>query len=108
MKQRWILSISVAVALGFGLVATASAGELRAGAAKVSITPTADEFPYVVPREKNFVGVHDEVYARAQAAGGAIVRPIEDMPYGSREFTVKDPEGHSWSVGTYDPWAAHS
>ena len=37
----------------------------------------------------------------------AIARPIEDMPYGSREFTVRDPEGHSWSVGTYDPWAAH-
>ena len=27
-------------------------------------------------------------------------------PHGSREFTVKDPEGHSWSVGTYNPWAA--
>jgi uncharacterized glyoxalase superfamily protein PhnB len=49
----------------------------------------------------------DEVYARAQAAGAVIVRPIQDMPYGSREFSVKDPEGHSWSVGTYDPWAAH-
>jgi uncharacterized glyoxalase superfamily protein PhnB len=49
----------------------------------------------------------DEVYARAQAAEAVIARPIEDMPYGSREFTVKDPEGHSWSVGTYDPWAAH-
>jgi len=49
----------------------------------------------------------DEVYARAQAAGGIVVRPIADMPYGSREFTVKDQEGHSWSVGTYDPWAAH-
>ena len=49
----------------------------------------------------------DEVYARAQAAKAAIARPIEDMPYGSREFTVRDPEGHSWSVGTYDPWAAH-
>jgi uncharacterized glyoxalase superfamily protein PhnB len=47
----------------------------------------------------------DAVYARAQAAGATIVRPIENMEYGSREFTVKDPEGHSWSVGTYDPWA---
>jgi uncharacterized glyoxalase superfamily protein PhnB len=50
----------------------------------------------------------DAVYARAQAAGAVIVRPIQDMGYGSREFTVKDPEDHSWSVGTYDPWAAHS
>ncbi|MGD0154906.1 MAG: VOC family protein [Terracidiphilus sp.] len=46
----------------------------------------------------------DEAYARAQAAGAAVVRPLKDTGYGSREFTVKDPEGHSWSVGTYDPW----
>ena len=46
----------------------------------------------------------EAVYARAQAAGAEIVRPIQDTAYGSREFTVKDPEGHSWSVGTYDPW----
>jgi uncharacterized glyoxalase superfamily protein PhnB len=46
----------------------------------------------------------DEVHARAVAAGAVIVRPLQDTPYGSREFGVKDPEGHSWSVGTYDPW----
>ena len=50
----------------------------------------------------------DAVYARAQAAGATIVRPLQDMEYGSREFTVNDPEGHSWSVGTYDPWSAQS
>ncbi len=46
----------------------------------------------------------DEVYARAQAAGAVVVRPLDKTDYGSREFTVKDPEGHSWSAGTYDPW----
>jgi uncharacterized glyoxalase superfamily protein PhnB len=46
----------------------------------------------------------DAVYSRAQAAQAVIVRPIEDTHYGSREFTLRDPEGHSWSVGTYDPW----
>jgi uncharacterized glyoxalase superfamily protein PhnB len=50
----------------------------------------------------------DAVYARAQAAGATIVRPLQQMEYGSREFTVSDPEGHSWSVGTYDPWSARS
>jgi len=50
----------------------------------------------------------DAVYARAQAAGATVVRTLQDTAYGSREFTVKDPEGHSWSVGTYDPWAAHN
>jgi uncharacterized glyoxalase superfamily protein PhnB len=48
----------------------------------------------------------EAVHARAVAAGAVIIRPLEDMPYGSREFSVRDPEGHSWSVGTYDPWAA--
>ncbi len=48
----------------------------------------------------------DAVYARAKAAGASIVREIQDTDYGSREFTVKDPDGHSWSVGTYDPWKA--
>jgi uncharacterized glyoxalase superfamily protein PhnB len=50
----------------------------------------------------------DAVYARAQAAGATIVRPLQQMDYGSREFTVNDPEGHSWSVGTYNPWSTQS
>ncbi len=48
----------------------------------------------------------DAAHARAVAAGGIIVRALANTDYGSREFTVKDPEGHSWSVGTYDPWKA--
>src|SRR5579863_8653920 len=50
----------------------------------------------------------DAVYARAKAAGGKIVRELQNTDYGSREFSVKDPEGHTWSVGTYNPWASHS
>jgi uncharacterized glyoxalase superfamily protein PhnB len=47
----------------------------------------------------------DAAYARAVAAGAVVIRPLQDTPYGSREFAVKDAEGHSWSAGTYDPWA---
>jgi uncharacterized glyoxalase superfamily protein PhnB len=50
----------------------------------------------------------DEVFARTQAAGAVIIRPLQNTDYGSREFAVRDPEGHSWSVGTYDPWNAHA
>lgn len=50
----------------------------------------------------------DAVYARAQAAGATIVRELQNTDYGSREFGVKDPEGHSWSVGTYNPWTVQS
>jgi uncharacterized glyoxalase superfamily protein PhnB len=49
----------------------------------------------------------EAVHARAVAAGAAIIRPLQETNYGSREFAVSDPEGHTWSVGTYDPWAAH-
>jgi uncharacterized glyoxalase superfamily protein PhnB len=27
--------------------------------------------------------------------------------YGGRDYTCKDPEGHVWSFGTYNPWAPH-
>ena len=46
----------------------------------------------------------DAVHSRAASAGAVFARPLQDTAYGSREFTVRDPEGHSWSVGTYDPW----
>jgi uncharacterized glyoxalase superfamily protein PhnB len=49
----------------------------------------------------------DKIHAQAVAAGATILRPLQNTDYGSREFAVKDPEGHSWSAGTYDPWAAH-
>ncbi len=48
----------------------------------------------------------DAVYARVQANGGKIVIPIKDEDYGGRGFSCYDLEGHLWSVGSYDPWAA--
>lgn len=50
----------------------------------------------------------EAVWERAKAAGAVVARPIQNTEYGSREFTLKDPEGHSWSVGTYDPWKANT
>ncbi len=45
----------------------------------------------------------DALHDRAVAAGAAIVRPLETTDYGSRDFSVRDPEGHVWSFGTYWP-----
>jgi uncharacterized glyoxalase superfamily protein PhnB len=47
----------------------------------------------------------DAVYARAKAAGAVIVEDIADKPQGGRAFACLDPEGHTWFVGSYDPWA---
>lgn len=47
----------------------------------------------------------DAVYANARAAGAEIVMDITDEDHGGRGFSCRDPEGHLWNVGTYDPWA---
>jgi uncharacterized glyoxalase superfamily protein PhnB len=31
--------------------------------------------------------------------------PPEDQDYGGRVYSARDPEGHVWSFGSYDPWA---
>lgn len=46
----------------------------------------------------------DEVHARCVQAGAPIEMPLQDEDYGGRGFTCRDPEGHVWSIGTYDPW----
>ncbi|MEA2626422.1 MAG: hypothetical protein QOD06_2467 [Candidatus Binatota bacterium] len=75
-----------------------------------------DEFGRLVqpPREPGWVGTQspyvvvedaDAQYARAVQAGAEIVVEIKDEDYGGRGFSCRDPEGHVWNFGTYDPWA---
>lgn len=46
----------------------------------------------------------DAHYARAKAAGATIVQDIADQAYGGRGYSCRDPEGHLWWFGSYDPW----
>lgn len=43
----------------------------------------------------------DALFQRATGAGAEVVRGLVDEDYGSRGFTVRDPEGNLWSFGTY-------
>jgi uncharacterized glyoxalase superfamily protein PhnB len=74
-----------------------------------------DEFGQWVkpPRETGGIGTQnvyiivenaDAHYVRAKAAGAEIVMEVEDQDYGGRLYACRDPEGHLWSFGTYDPW----
>lgn len=58
-------------------------------------TPVGAAMLYVV------TDAPDAVHARAEAAGVTFTRPMEDSDYGSRGFSILDPEGNSWSFGTY-------
>ena len=54
--------------------------------------------PYIV------VADADAHYQRAKAAGAEILMDIEDQDHGGRAYTCRDPEGHVWNFGSYDPW----
>jgi len=56
------------------------------------------ESPYVI------VADADAHHARAVAAGAKVVYPVTDEDYGGRGYSCRDPEGHLWNFGTYDPW----
>jgi uncharacterized glyoxalase superfamily protein PhnB len=43
----------------------------------------------------------DALFARAVGNGAKVCGELTDKDYGSRDFSVKDPEGNYWSFGTY-------
>lgn len=91
--------------LGNGMIMLGS--EQKDGAfADLQSTPAklngTTQSPYLVVQDA------DALHARVTAMGGEIVMPLEDKPYGGRAFSCRDPEGHLWNVGTYDPWTPQS
>src|SRR5580692_9802202 len=58
------------------------------------------QIPYLV------VSDIDSIYASAKIAGATMVIDLAEKEHGGKAFTCSDPEGHVWSVGTYDPWEA--
>jgi uncharacterized glyoxalase superfamily protein PhnB len=63
-----------------------------------------NEERYATARSVTYVALEevDALHERAKAAGG---NPSEltDQDYGSRDFSIDDPEGNTWSFGTYRP-----
>jgi len=45
-------------------------------------------------------------YRRAKAAGAVIVDEYEVKDYSGAGYSCRDPEGHLWWFGSYDPWKA--
>jgi uncharacterized glyoxalase superfamily protein PhnB len=63
-----------------------------------------DEFSALADRTQAVYLVHndpDALIGRAIGAGAVVFRGLQDTHYGSRDFSVRDPEGNIWSVGTY-------
>ena len=43
----------------------------------------------------------DKTFAKAVKAGGGVVMPVQDMFWGDRFGTVKDPQGNTWGIATH-------
>jgi len=43
-------------------------------------------------------------YERAKAAGAVIVDDYAEKDYGGAGYSCRDPEGHLWWFGSYNPW----
>lgn len=77
-----------------------------------SIIMVNDEFPDFgctgpSPDQATAVTIHlyveqvDQVFDQAVAAGAVATMPVADMFWGDRFGSLKDPFGHSWSIGTH-------
>jgi uncharacterized glyoxalase superfamily protein PhnB len=80
--------------------------ELRAGDAFISLSSTGAGNPvYQQGAHQTVVyGVVDDVdplFDRAAEAGAEVVMEPTDQDYGSRDVSVRDPEGNVWAFGTY-------
>lgn len=85
--------------------------QLRVGAEGCVILAQSD--PTSSPAETTVrVADVDAHHARAAEFGAQIVGPPADYPYGERQYSVEDPDGHRWtfsqSIRDLDPteWGA--
>ena len=86
--------------LGNGMIMLGSYRE-DTGDAVVAPTPTGTltQNAYIV------VSDIEAYYERVRAAGANITSELEEQSYGGSLFSVRDPEGQLWHLGSYDPWA---
>jgi uncharacterized glyoxalase superfamily protein PhnB len=77
-------------------------GPSVAGVSSSGMSPV--DSPWARVRQGLYLVVDDpdRYYERARSAGADVAQPIADQSYGSRDFTLRDPEGHLWGFGTYD------
>jgi uncharacterized glyoxalase superfamily protein PhnB len=90
--------------------------QLTFGSAMVMLGPVRDSaFDKLLKQPDEIGGAETQVCyffvadahthcARAKAAGAEVVFDIAHQANGGRSYSCRDPEGHIWNFGTYDPW----
>ena len=83
--------------------------ELRIGGGVVMLADEMPEMGHKSPQTLGgtpvsllfYVPDVDATFARALAAGGTSVKPLQNQFYGDRSGTLTDPFGHVWTVATH-------
>lgn len=90
-------------ALGFRLAWRTSDGTLAALASGpielVLLVPWAGDAPPPAHSAYVYVEDPDALCAEYEQAGADIVDPVASRPYGMRDFVVRDPDGHRFTLG---------
>jgi PhnB protein len=81
--------------------------EMRVGEAFIELSAGSPDHP--TPKALGGVSgalvvmVHDvdSHFARARARGAIVVAVPEDRPWGLRQYTVEDPDGHRWEFSQF-------
>jgi PhnB protein len=83
--------------------------ELQIGDSRLMLAEPCEQGGFASPQagSKTSFGMHlyvpdvDEQFKRAVDAGATVVSEVQDMFYGDRSGTVRDPFGHLWFIGTH-------
>jgi uncharacterized glyoxalase superfamily protein PhnB len=92
--------------------------ELKNGTGLIMIGPNVEsEFGKYIRLPKDVGGFETQVtfvsvkdpeahFKMAKDSGAEILMPLTKKDYGASDYVCRDPEGHVWSFGDYNPWAS--
>jgi PhnB protein len=72
--------------------------QVAIGDSTVMVSEQSERFPATRGTYYLYVKDADAATKRALAAGGKLVMPVGDMPYGDRQSGVSDPAGNIWWI----------
>src|SRR5215510_15708529 len=75
--------------------------ELRLGDSMIELSDGNEQHPPRPAAIHVYVPDTDNVYRRALDAGATSLHAVEEMPYGERSGSVKDPFGNHWYIATH-------
>lgn len=75
--------------------------ELKLGDSRLNLGESMEGWPEHTLLVQIFVADSDAVFAQAVNAGAEVLSPMTDMFFGSREGSVLDPFGSTWTISTH-------